>query len=234
MNPIYLDHNATTALDPAVAEEMLPWFGDKFGNPSSIHTFGQQARRAIDRARARVARLVGAQPEEIVLTSGGTEANNLALLGAVAASRGNRTGVVTTAVEHQAVRNPCLHLETAGRSVTFLPVDGDGLLDVTEPAASLREDTLLVSVMLANNDVGTVQPVGGLSERARELGILLHTDAVQAVGKIPVDVRTLGVDLLSLSRSSVRFSLGRENSQDEVQRAVALVAQAVETMRERR
>jgi len=199
MNAIYLDHNATTALDPAARDEMMPWLGDKVGNPSSIHAFGQEARRAIDRARSRVARLVGAQPEEIVFTSGGTEANNLAILGVVAASKHTKPSIVTTAIEHQAVLNPCLHVKKSGGLVTFLPVDRNGLLIASEASSSLRDDMLLASVMLANNDIGTVQPVGTISERARECGILLHTDAVQAVGKIPVDVGTLGVDLLSFS-----------------------------------
>ena len=199
MSSIYLDHNATTALDPAARDEMTPWLAGRVGNPSSIHSFGQEARRAIDRARARVARLIGARPEEIVFTSGGTEANNLAILGVVTASGCSRSRVVTTAIEHQAVLNPCAHVAKTGGSVTLLSVNRDGLLNEAEASSSLQDDTLLASVMLANNDIGTVQPVGALAGRAREHGILLHTDAIQAVGKIPVDVKTLGVDLLSLS-----------------------------------
>lgn len=199
MNAIYLDHNATTALDPAVRDEMLPWLGRQFGNPSSIHSFGQEARRAIDKARAQASRLIGAQPEEIIFTSGGTEANNLAILGLAAASEHPQPRIVTTAIEHQSVLNPCRAIEKAHGSVTCLPVDRNGLLIVEEALASLHEGTLLASIMLANNDTGTIQPVGALSEQTREYRILLHTDAVQAVGKIRVDARALGVDLLAFS-----------------------------------
>lgn len=199
MNPIYFDHNATTALDPGARDEMLPWLGGKPGNASSLHTFGQEARRAIDKARARVARLIAAQPEEIVFTSGGTEANNLAILGAVAAAGGTRAGLISTAIEHQAVLNPCLHVHNSGGSVTFAPVDRDALLNPDAVLSRLSDDTMLASVMLANNDIGTVQPVAALAEQLRERGVLLHSDAVQAVGKIVVDVNKLGVDLLSFS-----------------------------------
>lgn len=199
MSRIYLDHNATTALDPGVRDAMLPWLGDGPGNASSVHAFGREARRAIDRARAQVARLIGAQPEELVFTSGGTEANNLALLGAVAAAGRARPHLVTTAIEHQSVLNPCRHLERTGAALTLAPVDGDGLLDPEALLAALGDDTLLVSVMLANNDVGTVEPVAALASRLSERGVLFHTDAVQAVGRLAVDVGRLGVDLLSLS-----------------------------------
>jgi len=199
MRRIYLDHNATTALDPRVRDAMLPWLGDQPGNASSTHAFGREARRAIDRARAQVARLIGAQPEEIVFTSGGTEANNLALLGAVAAAGCARPHLVTTAIEHQSVLNPCRHLERTGAALTLVPVDGEGLVDPEALLAALGDDTLLVSVMLANNDVGTVEPVAALASRLGERGVLLHTDAVQAVGRLAVDVGRLGVDLLSLS-----------------------------------
>ena len=199
MSRIYLDHNATTALDARVRDAMLPWLGDRPGNASSVHAFGQEARRAIDRARAQVARLIGAQPEELVFTSGGTEANNLALLGAVAAAGRARPHLVTTAIEHQSVLNPCRHLERTGAALTLAPVDGHGLVDPEALLAALGDDTLLVSVMLANNDVGTVEPVAELASRLRERGVLFHTDAVQAVGRLAVDVGRLGVDLLSLS-----------------------------------
>ncbi len=199
MEPVYLDHNATTPLDPAAREAMLPWFDGRVGNPSSIHAFGAHARRAIDLARARVARLVGAQPDEIVFTSGGTESNNLAILGAAAARAPRRRCIATTAIEHQSVLNPCLHLRESGISVELLAVDHNGRLCPEHAISSMRKGTLLLSVMLANNDTGTIQPVGDLSARARKLGILLHTDAVQAVGKLPVDVKRLGVDLLSFS-----------------------------------
>ncbi len=196
---IYLDNNATTALEPEVLDEMMPWLGGTPGNPSSIHSFGQETRRAIDRARTRVARFIGAQPEELVFTSGGTEADNLALFGAVAASGTTTPHVVTTIIEHQAVINPCRHIEKAGGVVAWAPIDANGLIRPEDTIALFKDDTLLVSVMLANNDIGTIQPVRELSNATRERGILLHTDAVQAAGKIEIDVKKLGVDLLSLS-----------------------------------
>jgi cysteine desulfurase len=197
--PIYLDHNATTPLDPLVRAEMEPWLGPAFGNPSSLHTAGLAARQAIDAARAQVARLIGAQPDEMVFTSGGTEANNLAILGAVAAAPRRRPAVATSAIEHPAVLNPCRHLGERGGTVTVLPVDREGGLDAAAVWSAVPDGTLLVSVMAANNEIGTVQPVRELAGQAHARGVLVHTDAVQAVGRIPVDVDELGVDLLSLS-----------------------------------
>jgi cysteine desulfurase len=196
---IYLDHNATTPLEPAVRAEMNAVLDRAVGNASSLHAFGQAARRILDEARARVARLIGALPEEIVFTSGGTEADNLAVLGVVAARSGRPPHVVTSAIEHPAVLNPCRQLELRGCRVTFLAVDREGRLDPAAAIAALSDETALVSVMLANNDVGTLQPVAALAEGARARGVLIHTDAVQAVGKVPVNVHELGVDLLSLS-----------------------------------
>ncbi|MEW6267474.1 MAG: cysteine desulfurase family protein [Thermodesulfobacteriota bacterium] len=199
MTAIYLDHNATTPLDPEVRAEMTACLEGVFGNPSSLHAAGQEARRVVEKARARVARLISAQPEEIVFTGGGTEANNLALFGAVTAAKRDHPHVLTTAIEHQSVLNPCRRLEQTGSSVTYLGVDREGLLDPERAVAAVRNKTVVVSIMLANNDVGTVQPVTELSAETRERRILLHTDAVQAVGKLPVDVKALGVDLLSFS-----------------------------------
>ncbi|MCL2012811.1 MAG: cysteine desulfurase [Cystobacterineae bacterium] len=196
---LYLDHNSTTAVDPSVLEEMLPWLGPRLGNPSSIHTFGQEARRALDKARAQVAHLIGAQPDELVFTSGGTESNNLALLGTVASSRCPHPRMAASAIEHHSVLTPCRHVAERGGTLLLLGVDGDGLLELAAARSSLCEGMLMASLMLANNDMGTLQPVGALSERARELGIVLHSDAVQAAGKIPIDVKALGVDMLSLS-----------------------------------
>ncbi len=196
---IYLDHNATTPLDPEVRAELEACLDGIPGNPSSLHAAGQQARRVIDLARTRVARLIGAQPEEIIFTSGGTEANNLAILGAAAAA-GPRRRLVTTAIEHQSVLNPCLHLERSGCSVSRLPVDREGQVDPAAAGAAVREETALVSVMLANNDTGVIQPVAAIAAAVRERGeALVHSDAVQAAGKLPLMVAALGVDLLSFS-----------------------------------
>jgi len=197
--PIYLDYNATTPLDLRVRDSMLRWLSGPPANASSLHAYGQEARRAIDTARLQVALLIGAQPEEIVFVSGGTEANNLAILGAVAARGVSKPHVVTTAIEHQAVLNPCRQVERLGGRVTFVPVDPSGVVQVKAVLEAVSEDTVLVSVMLANNEVGTLQPVGELVRALRGRGVLVHTDAVQAAGKIPIDVRALGVDLLSLS-----------------------------------
>lgn len=199
MKRIYLDHNATTPLHNGVLEEMLPALAGKFGNPSSIHSFGQEARRAIDRARQRVADFIGAEPSEVVFTSGGTEASNHAIRGVVESHFPQRTDVVTDMIEHPAVLETCKAMEQRGTKVTALPVDGHGCVSPEKVAAAITEKTCLVSVMLANNDVGTIQPVEEIAELARERGVLMHTDAVQAPGKIPVDARRLGVDLLSIS-----------------------------------
>lgn len=196
---IYLDHNATTPLDPEVCAEMEACLGGAFGNPSSIHAAGQEARRIIDRARERAARLIGARPEEIVFTSGGTEASNLALFGAAAAAKPERPHILTTAIEHPAVLSPCRHLEETGRPVTYLPVDREGLIDPSGVSSAVRDETGVASIMLANNEIGAVQPLAAVSPVMRERGIVLHTDAVQAVGKLRVHVEELGVDLLSFS-----------------------------------
>jgi cysteine desulfurase len=199
MKRIYLDNNATTRLHPEVLEEMLPYLREHYGNPSSIHWFGQEARRGMDRARERVADFIGASADEIVFTSGGTEADNEALLGIADSAGKPGSRIVTTAVEHQAVLNSCRYLEKKGFVVTYLPVDSRGRIDPGVLADSIDDDVILVSVMLANNEVGTIQPVREAAAIARSKGILFHTDAVQAAGRIPLDVRELGVDLLSLS-----------------------------------
>lgn len=197
MPSIYLDHNATTRPHPAVVEEMRACLEEGWGNPSSTHRHGQEARRILDRARARVARLIGAEPEEILFTSGGTEADNLALRGAAALRP--EGAILASAIEHSAVMKTCKALESEGRGLRILPVDAEGILSLPAFDAALREPVALVAVMLSNNDLGTLQPVREVAARARSLGALVHTDAVQAAGKVPIAVRDLGVDLLALS-----------------------------------
>ncbi|HLV43627.1 MAG TPA: cysteine desulfurase family protein [Aggregatilineales bacterium] len=195
--PIYLDYNATTPIDHEVADAMLPYLYEHFGNPSSAHPYGRAAREAVDRARDQVAALLNASPGEVVFTSGGTEANNMVIKGvAEAAGRGH---IVTSAVEHPAVLEPCRWLAARGFEITVVGVDAKGRVDPGEVQAALRGDTILVSIMLANNEVGTIQPVAEIARLAHERGALMHTDAAQAVGKIPVDVQALGVDFLSVA-----------------------------------
>ncbi|MCL6480676.1 MAG: cysteine desulfurase NifS [Firmicutes bacterium] len=199
MRRIYFDHNATTPVDPAVREAMLPYLSEAFGNASSIHSFGQQARAAVERARQSVAALLGAHPAEIVFTSGGTEADNLAIFGIVHAAGGARKHVITTQIEHHAVLNSCQALQEQGVAVTFLPVSWDGRVDPDDVRRALRPETVLITVMHANNELGTVQPIAEIARIAAEADVWFHTDAVQSAGKLPLDVESLGVDLLSLS-----------------------------------
>ena len=199
MNRIYLDHNATTPPHPEVVESMLPYLKATYGNPSSLHWFGQQARRGLDRAREQVAALIGARPDEIVFCSGGTEANNYALMGAVSQSSFHVPHVIISAVEHQSIMNPCRELAQGGCFATNQPVNAQGAVVPDCLAENISGRTALVSVMLANNDVGTVQPIPDIAWIARSRGVLIHTDAVQGLGRIPVDVTALNVDLLSMS-----------------------------------
>lgn len=202
MDRIYLDHNATTPLDPAVLDAMLPFLREGFGNASSFHAAGREARAAVEQAREQVACLIHAEAREIVFTSGGTEADNHALRGVVEMARGRAGGtphLITTAIEHPAVLNTCQHLEKQDTQVTYLAVDAHGRVSVEGLRAALTPRTVLVSVMLANNEIGTLQPVAELAPLARGQGAAVHTDAVQAIGRVPVDVDALGVDLLSLS-----------------------------------
>ena len=196
---VYLDHNATTPLDPEALDAMLPYLRDAFGNPSSLHWFGQRARAAVEDARGEVAALVGADAPEIVFTAGGSESDNLALRGAAAKARDARRRVVATAVEHHAVLNTAKALREEGRSVEIVPVDAQGRLEMGALRKALDEPALVVSVMLANNETGVLQPVAEAARIAHERGALVHCDAVQAAGKLPVDVRALDVDLLTLS-----------------------------------
>ncbi len=196
---VYLDHNATTPPCPEVVEAMVRALADQFGNASSIHSFGQRAKTALDDARTEVARLIGAEPGDLVFTGSGTEADNLALRGVADALAPSRTRLVVTSVEHEAVINTARALARRGAPVTILPVDADGVVRASAFEEALGDDVAVASVMLANNETGAIQPVGNLASLARTRRVVFHTDAVQAVGKIPVDVRALGVDLLSLS-----------------------------------
>jgi cysteine desulfurase len=206
MTPIYLDYNATTPLDPAVVDAMLPYLREHYGNPSSTHSLGKTAHHAVEEARQHVASLLGAQPEEIIFTGGGTEASNHALKGAVFAKlRGffdrwaRGAHIIISAIEHPATMQPCDFLKRLGCRVTVLPVDGQGLVDPDAVARAMQRGTTLVSIMHANNEVGTLQPIKEIAVLTRPRGVLLHTDAAQSLGKVPVDVNELGVDLLTLA-----------------------------------
>jgi len=199
MKPIYLDYNATTPVDPRVAEAMLPYLGEHFGNPSSSHAYGRRTREAVEHARRQVAELLGCSPAEIIFTSGGSESNNLAIKGLAEARRERGRHILTSAVEHPAVTEVCRHLESRGWRVDYLPVDSTGCLDPGTVEKALGEETVLVTVMHANNEVGTIEPIADISALAHARGALLHTDAAQSTGKIPVRVKELGADLLSVA-----------------------------------
>ena len=220
---IYLDNSATTPVDPRVVEAMMPYLTEQFGNASSIHYYGQQAKAAVDKARHQVANLIGARPNEVVFTSGGTESNNLAIRGLIEASIGSahvskgsaqpsnhldqngpRPHIITSAIEHSAVKNLCEDLEKHGALVTYLPVYEDGLVRMEDVKSAMTDDTILISIMVANNEIGTIQPVEEIGKFVKELRangrkIWFHTDAVQAAGKIPINVEEIGCDLLSVS-----------------------------------
>jgi cysteine desulfurase len=209
MNRVYLDFNATTPVEPEVLDAMLPYFSAEFGNAASIHTFGQKGRAAVETARESVAALIGARPQEIVFTSGGTESDNHAIFGIVGGIAGQSLSssssrhpvphLITTAVEHEAVLNTCQALEKAGAAVTYLSVDREGRVDPDSVRLAIRPETVLITVMHANNELGTVQPLEEIGRIAAEADVYFHTDAVQSAGKLPIDVKALGVDLLSIS-----------------------------------
>jgi cysteine desulfurase len=199
MKRVYLDHNATTPVEPEVLEAMLPYLSAEFGNAASIHSFGQRARAAVETARESVAALVGARPQEIIFTSGGTESDNHAIFGIVQAAGGRDKHVITTTIEHEAVLNTCQALEKHGVSVTYLSVDRDGLINLEALRRAVRPETVLITIMQANNELGTVQPLDEIGRIAAEADVYFHTDAVQSAGKLPIDVKTMGVDLLSIS-----------------------------------
>lgn len=196
---IYADHAATTALSPGALEAMTPWLQDQYGNPSTLYRLAREPRKAVEHAREMVAAAIGAMPEEIFFTSGGTEADNWAIKGAVLRVADHKGGVVTSCIEHHAVLNPCAFLERLGYTVDYLPVNQEGVVDPLQLNGFLSDLSSLVSVMLANNEIGSIQPVRELAEIAHEAGCLMHTDAVQAVGHVPIDVNQLGVDLLAAS-----------------------------------
>src|SRR5579864_4253818 len=200
MNRVYLDHNATTGVAPEVLEAMLPYLSGEYGNAASIHTFGQKARGAVETAREQVAALIGARAQEIVFTSGGTEADNHAIFGVVAAtSLASRPHVITSSIEHEAVLNSCQALEKQGVDVTYLAVDREGRIQPEEVRQALRKETVLITIMHANNELGTVQPLEEVGRIADEADVCFHTDAVQSACKLSIDVNALGVDLLTLS-----------------------------------
>src|SRR6266478_1990287 len=212
MNRVYLDHNATTAVEPEVLDAMLPYLSGEFGNAASIHTFGQKARAAVETAREQVAALIGARPQEIVFTSGGTEADNHAIFGVVAAlvswpvirsanpvAIAHLKHIITSSIEHEAVLNTCQALEKQGVAVTYLLVDRNGLISPTAVRRAIRKETVLITVMHANNELGTVQPLEEIGRIAADADVYFHTDAVQSAGKLPIDVNALRLDLLSLS-----------------------------------
>jgi len=201
--PIYLDYNATTPHDPEVIEAMRPFLEEEFGNPSSSHLYGNAPQTAVMEARQQVAALLNCSPEEIIFTSGGTESNNQALKGIAEAYRDKGNHMITSRIEHPAILQVCAYLEENGCEVTYLPVDNQGLVSVSDVADTIKANTILVSIMHANNEVGTIQPITEIAQIAKERGILLHTDAAQSVGKIPATVDNLGVDLLSIAGHKV-------------------------------
>jgi len=196
---IYFDHAATTPLKKEVLDEMMPYLTEQYGNPSTIYKLGREAKKAVELARERVAKALNADIQEIYFTSGGTESDNWALKGVAFANKDKGKHIITTTIEHHAVLHPLKYLEGLGFEATYVPVEPNGIVDPQKIKEAIRNDTILISVMLANNEIGTIQPVKEIAKIAKEKGIIIHTDAVQAVGQIPVDVKDLGVDLLSLS-----------------------------------
>lgn len=197
--PIYLDYNATTPHDPEVIAAMRPFFEEEFGNPSSSHYYGSKPKQAVARAREQVASLLNCQPQEIIFTSGGTESNNFAIKGCAAAFGHKGRHIITSQIEHPAVLEVCRFLETSDYDITILPVDEFGRVNVDDVAAAIKPETVLISIMHANNEVGTIEPIAQIAQLAKKHDIILHTDAAQSVGKMPVDVNRLGVDLLSIA-----------------------------------
>ncbi|OLN32266.1 cysteine desulfurase NifS [Desulfosporosinus metallidurans] len=203
MKRIYLDHSATTPVDPEVATLMMTYYTEKYGNPSSVHSFGREAKQALEQARSQVAELIGATPSEVTFTSGGTEADNLAILGTAEALRKKGKHIITSCIEHHAVLETCEYLEKNGFDLTIIPVDEVGILSVEDVRKAIRPDTILISVMHANNEVGSIQPIAEIGKLAREHGITFHVDAVQSLGKIPINVQEMNIDLLTVSSHKI-------------------------------
>ena len=203
MKRIYLDHAATTPVDRNVLKEMLPYFDKEFGNASSLYHHGQQARLAMDSARKRTARLINAEPEEIVFNSGGTESDNTALVGVAMAGRGNGNHIITTKIEHHAILETCEFLEKQGFEVTYLDADKNGMIDPSDVERTITPKTLLVSVMHVNNEIGTIEPIAEIGQICKKRGVYFHTDAVQGFGKLPIDVRAMNIDLLTASSHKI-------------------------------
>ncbi len=197
--PVYLDYNATTPVDPEVLDEMLPFLKDWHGNPFSSYALGQKSKAAVEKARKQVAELINAEQEEIVFTSGGTESDNFAILGVAMANQDKGKHIITSAIEHSAVINTCKHLASLGWEITYVPVDSKGLIDPKEVEKSIREDTVLISIMHANNEVGSIQPIDEIGIIANDHNVIFHTDAAQSAGKIRIDVENAGLDLLTLA-----------------------------------
>ncbi len=208
MNRIYLDNAATTPIRSEVLDAMMPYLSNRFGNPSSLYSYGQEAKKAIEEARDKVANAICANSDEIFFTSGGTESDNWALKGAAYALKGKGNHIITSSVEHHAILHTCQYLESQGFEITYLSVDEYGLVDPNELKKAIKDSTILVSIMYANNEIGTIEPIQELANVSHEKGVLFHTDAVQAVGNVPIDVKKLDVDMLSMSAHKIYGSKG--------------------------
>lgn len=203
MRRVYLDHSATTPVDPEVAQLMMTYYTEKYGNPSSVHSFGQEAKEGLEKAREQVAALIGAQPSEITFTSGGTEADNMAIFGTADAQRKKGKHIITSAVEHHAVLETCEYLEKNGFDLTIIPVDEEGFVNPQDVEKAIRPDTILITIMHANNEVGTIQPIAEIGKIAKEKGVTFHVDAVQSLSKVPIDVKAMNIDLLTISSHKI-------------------------------
>jgi cysteine desulfurase len=208
MKRVYLDNSATTKVDDEVVNAMLPYFTEKYGNASSLYTLGREAHEAVEIARQQVASAIGANPAEIIFTSGGTEADNIAIIGSAMANRKKGNHIITSSIEHPAVLETCRHLEKEGFKVTYLPVTPEGIIRVDDVAAAITNETILITIMQVNNEIGSIQPIAEISKIAKEKGVKLHTDAVQALGKVKVNVNDLGVDMMSISGHKIHGPKG--------------------------